>query len=123
MKYLYAFFGKDFVNELRRMDSELLSYQNKLLSLNSMDSMSLAGALYVTALADNPIRLAILERFRELVATELPELELEYYRALTHTRCADLHLNKLAQRNQWRYTNATPKGSWRMRTGRTRFRT
>jgi hypothetical protein len=109
MKYLYAFFGRDFVNELKRMDSELLSYQNKLMSLNSMDSMSLAGALYVTALADNPIRLAILERFRELVATELPELELEYYRALTHTRCADPHLNKIAQRNQWRYDRRDAK--------------
>lgn len=43
-KYLYAFFGDDFIRELEVMDSEFLKTGNKLLSLHSMDTTSLAAA-------------------------------------------------------------------------------
>lgn len=83
-RYLYAFFGSDFIGELEEMDSELLNSENKLLSLHSMDTISLAGALFVTAHADNPIRTRIVQRFQELISGELPQRETEYVRALTH---------------------------------------
>ncbi len=82
-RYVYSFFGTDFIDELRRMDSELINTDNKLLSLHSMDTISLAGALYVTSLADHPIRLRIVERFQQLIMTDLPEREVEYVKALT----------------------------------------
>ena len=47
-KYLKAFFGQQFIDELQEMDSEFLASGNKLLSLHSMDSTSLAQALKVT---------------------------------------------------------------------------
>ena len=97
LKYLYAFFGTDFLNELARMNSELLNYDNKLLSLNSMDSMSLAGALYVTALADNPVRERIIQIFEHLAYTELPRREFQYTRALTRRRHANRHLDRLTR--------------------------
>lgn len=83
-RYLYAFFGSDFIGELEEMDSELLNSENKLLSLNSMDTISLAGALFVTAHADHPIRMRIIDRFQELIQGELPERETQYIAALTH---------------------------------------
>ncbi|MEZ5943700.1 MAG: hypothetical protein R3C18_20080 [Planctomycetaceae bacterium] len=82
-RYLYAFYGADFIDELRRMDSELLNTENKMLSLHSMDTISLAGALSVASLADHPVRQQILFRFQELIASELPEREREYVQALT----------------------------------------
>jgi len=82
-RYMYAFFGADFIDELRRMDSELLNTENKMLSLHSMDTISLPGAMAVTALADHPVRQQILIRYQELVASDLPEREVEYVRALT----------------------------------------
>ncbi|MCA8992179.1 MAG: hypothetical protein KDA88_09390, partial [Planctomycetaceae bacterium] len=82
-RYLYAFYGADFIDELRRMDSELLNTENKMLSLHSMDTISLAGALSVASLADHPVRQQILYRFQELIASELPEREREYVQALT----------------------------------------
>lgn len=84
-RYLYAFFGSDFIGELEEMDSELLNTENKMLSLNSMDTISLAGALSVTALADAPIRERIIMRVQELLGSELPDREFDYVRALTHT--------------------------------------
>ncbi len=97
-KYLFAFFGSDFIAELCRMDSELIRSENKLLSLNSMDTMSLSGALYVTALADNPIRMHILRQFDWLVRCELPQREVTYYKALTQTRHADPCHDKIARK-------------------------
>lgn len=83
-RYLYAFFGSDFISELEEMDSELLNTENKMLSLHSMDTVSLAGALFVMAHADHPVRQRIVMRFQELLAGELPQRETEYVQALTH---------------------------------------
>ena len=82
-RYLYAFYGSDFIGELEEMDSELLNTDNKLLSLHSMDTISLAGAMFVVAHADHPIRQRIIMRFQELIAGDLPQREIEYVRALT----------------------------------------
>lgn len=95
MKYIYSFFGKDFVDELCRMESELLRSDNKLISLNSMDTMSLASALYLTALAKNDIRDQILREFQALTQDELPRIEVDYLRALTTIRCADPLVNAI----------------------------
>ncbi len=76
--YLNAFFGADFVNELRTMDSELLQTGNKLLSLHSMDVTSLSSALMLLALANNSTRLAILEEFQHLVQADLTMAERQY---------------------------------------------
>lgn len=83
-RYLYAFFGSDFISELEEMDSELLNTENKMLSLNSMDTISLAGAMSVTALADAPVRERIIRRVQELLCTVLPDQEVKYVQALTH---------------------------------------
>ncbi len=74
-RYLYVFFGKDFVDELKALDSELLHTGNKLLSLHSMDVTSLSSALTLMALANNSTRLAILARFDELVQSDLGPAE------------------------------------------------
>jgi len=74
-RYLYAFFGKDFVDELKALDSELLHTGNKLLSLHSMDVTSLSSAMTLMALANNSTRLAILARFDELVQSDLGPAE------------------------------------------------
>ncbi len=83
-RYLYAFFGSDFISELEEMDSELLNSENKMLSLHSMDTISLAGALFAMAHADSPVRQRIVQRFQEFIAGELPQRETEYIQALTH---------------------------------------
>ena len=62
-KYLYNFFGRDFIDELYEMDSEFLRSQNKLLSLHSMDTISLNRALFIMALAKNDVRERIVARF------------------------------------------------------------
>jgi hypothetical protein len=77
-KYQEAFFGTDFINELHEIDAEFLHTGNKLLSLNSMDTTSLASALYLLALAKNETRLEILEQFKADLATKLPEAEANY---------------------------------------------
>lgn len=78
--YLHAFFGSDFVNELRAMDSELLHTGNKLLALHSMDVTSLSSGLTLLALASNETRLAIMQEFQQLLQAELPRSEAEYLR-------------------------------------------
>ena len=89
-RYLYAFFGADFIGELEELDSELLNTENKLLSLSSMDTISLAGAMFVLAHADHPIRQRIMQRFAELVAGELPLREQQYVKSLTQlTDCGN----------------------------------
>ncbi len=76
--YLNAFFGSDFVNELRSMDSELLHTGNKLLSLHSMDVTSLSSALMLLALANNGTRLEILDEFQRLVQYDLAVAEQQF---------------------------------------------
>jgi hypothetical protein len=77
-RYLIAFFGRDFVQELRTLDSELLHTGNKLLSLHSMDVTSLSSALMLLALANNSTRLAIVQEFERLVQTELSVAEQQF---------------------------------------------
>jgi hypothetical protein len=77
-KYQEAFFGVDFINELHEIDAEFLHTSNKLLSLHSMDSTSLASALFMLALAKNETRLEILEDFKERLAVDLPEAEMNF---------------------------------------------
>jgi hypothetical protein len=77
-RYVYAFFGRDFADELYEMDSEFLRTENKLLSLHSMDTVSQSQATFILALAKNDVRQAILNRFRELVQIELPEAEWDF---------------------------------------------
>jgi hypothetical protein len=74
-KYQEAFFGVDFINELHDLDAEFLHTSNKLLSLHSMDTTSLASALFMLALAKNETRLEILEDFKARLASDLPEAE------------------------------------------------
>jgi hypothetical protein len=81
IKYLHSFFGKDFIDELQAMDSEFLKSGNKLLSLHSMDTTSLASALFVLALAKNSTRLEILSEFQRMLATDLPADEQNYFDA------------------------------------------
>ncbi|MDY3553439.1 hypothetical protein R5W24_002541 [Gemmata sp. JC717] len=80
-RYLYAFFGKDFTDELAQIDSEFLKTGNKLLSLNSMDSTSLSAALFLLALAKNDVRTEILNEFLAVVQRDLPAAEANYYLA------------------------------------------
>ena len=80
-KYQEAFFGKDFVNELREIDSEFLMTGNKLLSIHSMDTTSLASALFLLALAKNDIREEILNEFQRAMQGDLPRAEVNYYNA------------------------------------------
>lgn len=78
MRYLDAFFGADFINELHTADSELLRTGNKLLSLHSMDSTSLSHALLLIALAKNSARIEILEEFQRQLQENLPLAEAQY---------------------------------------------
>lgn len=80
-RYLHAFFGRDFINELQAIDSEFLRSGNKLLALHSMDTTSLASALFVFALAKNTTRQEILARFEQMMFTELPAAEHAYFQA------------------------------------------
>lgn len=93
VQYGAAFFGGDFVAELQRMDSELLATDNKLLGINSMDSLSLSGAIYVTLVAKNEVRLRIIQLFESMVMEQLPQAEFDYYRALTRIRHPDPCVN------------------------------
>lgn len=88
-RYLYAFFGRDFIDELRAMDSEFLHTGNKLLSLHSMDTTSLSSALFLMALANNSTRQQILAEFQGMLAAELPAAEESYYEAGSYSspRC------------------------------------
>ena len=81
LKYQEAFFGADFIAELRNMDSEFLKTDNKVLSLHSMDTTSLSGALFLMALAKNDVRYEILAEFEALARGKLPQDEMEYLQA------------------------------------------
>lgn len=80
-RYLYAFFGRDFIDELYAMDSEFLRSENSILSLHSMDTVSLNRALFIMALAKNDVRENMLRMFMELVRTDLPQAEYDFRRA------------------------------------------
>lgn len=80
-KYLEAFFGIEFLHELHSIHSEFLNTGNKLLSLHSMDSTSLANALFLLALAKNDVREEILREFEKNVGCKLPSDEMEYFLA------------------------------------------
>ncbi|MCA9062280.1 MAG: hypothetical protein KDA96_04455 [Planctomycetaceae bacterium] len=95
LKYMSAFYGSDFVEELQELDSVLLNPQNKILSLNSMDTLSLPSALLVMMLAKNEHRQTIIAQFRQLIMEDLVQKEIEYYRALTRTRTRHPKINKL----------------------------
>lgn len=74
-KYLYSFYGKDFIDELKSLDSEFLRTGNKVLSLHSMDSTSLAAAVFQMALARNDVREEIIREFQAQLCTALPQAE------------------------------------------------
>ncbi|MEI7698517.1 MAG: hypothetical protein WCK86_01870 [Planctomycetia bacterium] len=78
-RYQEAFFGEEFIQELRAMDSEFLRTGNKILSLHSMDTTSLSNALFLLALAKNDVRQEILAEFMTSVQHRLPEYELQFY--------------------------------------------
>jgi len=78
-KYIEAFFGLEFLRELHTIDSEFLNTGNKLLSLHSMDSTSLANALFLLALAKNDVREEILQEFEKNVSCKLPTDEIDYF--------------------------------------------
>ncbi len=83
-RYLVAFFGTDFIRELQTLDSEFLRTGNKLLSLHSMDSTSLANSLFLIALAKNDVRHEILMEFERLIQCELPVTEQSYITQIAH---------------------------------------
>jgi hypothetical protein len=80
-RYVYNFFGRDFIDELYAMDSEFLHTENKLLSLHSMDTSSLNRALLILALAKNDVRQRILDRFLAFGKNELAEAEFDFRRS------------------------------------------
>lgn len=80
-RYLDAFFGREFIDELEAMDSEFLRSGNKILSLHSMDTTSLSSALNLLALAKNSTRLEILAEFEQMTQGELPMIEAMYMEA------------------------------------------
>lgn len=85
-KYIAAFFGQDFLDELCDMDSEFLKTGNKLLSLHSMDTTSLSSALFLLALAKNSTREEIMMEFGAMTEGPLQEMEQEYIVASGDTR-------------------------------------
>ena len=90
-RYLHAFFGKDFLEELRDVDDtlSLLDPINKLLSMNSTDSLTLAEALVLTGLAKGEHRLAILCRFDDYIQHELPKREGQWIVTTGAHKCYD----------------------------------
>ncbi|TXT38458.1 MAG: Uncharacterized protein FD138_375 [Planctomycetota bacterium] len=86
-KYLYAFFGRDFIDELYEMDSEFLHTENKLLSLHGMDTVSQSQACFIMSLAKNDVRQQILDRFRCLVECDLPQAEWDYRKTSSLLPC------------------------------------
>ena len=80
-RYLYTFFGRDFIDELYAIDSEFLKTENTVLSLHAMDTISMNRALFILALAKNDIRERIVARFLESAKTELPDAEFDFRRS------------------------------------------
>lgn len=80
-RYVYSFFGRDFIDELYEMDSEFLHTENKLLTLHSMDTLSLNQALFILSLARRDVRANILATFQTSILEELPQAEWDYRRS------------------------------------------
>ncbi|WP_182865377.1 hypothetical protein [Stieleria mannarensis] len=80
-RYLYSFFGRDFIDELYEMNSEFLFTENKVLSLHAMDTISLNRALFILALAKNDVRERIVARFLESAKSDLPDAEYDFRRS------------------------------------------
>lgn len=80
-RYLYTFFGRDFIDELYEMNSEFLFSENKVLSLHAMDTVSLNRALFILALAKNDVRERIVARFLESAQTDLADAEYDFRRS------------------------------------------
>ncbi|MHC4877744.1 MAG: hypothetical protein ACYTGL_14710, partial [Planctomycetota bacterium] len=78
--YVSAFFGHDFLEGLKDVDrnTPVLNPLNKLLSLNSADSLSLAEALFVTGLAKAEVRQEIQATFRHHLCCDLPERDIQW---------------------------------------------
>jgi hypothetical protein len=78
--YVSAFFGRDFLEGLKDVDPDtpVLDPLNKLLSLSSADSLTLAEAMFVTGLAKHEVREEIVRRFRETLICELPQKDLQW---------------------------------------------
>lgn len=90
-KYIEAFFGDDFLAELAEIDphSSVLNPRHKLLSLNSMDTITLGEALFITGLAKASVRNEILQRFQTFLECELPEQESQWIITNKIYRCLD----------------------------------
>lgn len=73
-----AFFGAEFLAQLREMNSEFIHGENKLLSLHPMDTTSLVNALFILALASNDTRQEILCAFEALATGKLPLDEMQF---------------------------------------------
>lgn len=73
-----AFFGAEFLAQLREMNSEFIHGENKLLSLHPMDTTSLVNALSILALASNDTRHEILCAFEALATGKLPLDEMQF---------------------------------------------
>ncbi|MDA1014712.1 MAG: hypothetical protein O3A00_09715 [Planctomycetota bacterium] len=78
--YMDDFFGSDFTKGLSDIDSStpLLNPFHKLLALNSMDTVTLAEAMFVTALAKKEYRDQIMCRFEMYVTENLPHDEAKW---------------------------------------------
>lgn len=81
-------FCKKFTLELGKLGSPLLDKDGPF-SISSFDNTSLAGALYLTALAEDDVRQAIYETFLQSVRRELAQDELEYFQLLKRAEARD----------------------------------
>lgn len=75
--YLTEFYGEDFINELGDVNenASIINPLNKLIALSSADSMTLAEAMFVAALAKVEYRQQIVERFKHYITCELPVMD------------------------------------------------
>lgn len=80
--YLQAFFGEDFLWALYEIDPDtpLLDPLNKVVSLNSTDTLTLGEALIYSGLAKDSVRAEIISRFQTSLMEELPEKEFQWIR-------------------------------------------
>lgn len=94
--YVDVFFGRDFLLELDKIDSEFLMSGNKVLSLHSMDTTSLASAIFLMSLAKRSVRAEIIQEFQGMMASDLPVAEESYYLAggPKGYKCKVLHHDK-----------------------------
>lgn len=78
--YLQAFFGTDFLWSLYEVDpnTPVLNPLNKIVSLNSSDTLTLAEALTYTGLAKDEVKQRILMKFQGYLQTSLPEKEFDW---------------------------------------------